>query len=193
MRRTIQVCRFFSVVQVAICQVPASIRHLVSAHGAKGERPWGDGRAPMGRWALTFSERKTGIGGTVTTQVVWCPQKWIGWVIIMGGMMPSVCTNLAHKRYDYPAISWLQNLNLSFPQRRFLFFPRTFPATRARGSHDPRPQVTRPAGAGHATRGRGSLAMRRSETEISLGKPASPRGRTYHWLALDAKPDRVML
>ena len=31
MRRTIQVCRFFSVVQVAICQVPASIRHLVSA------------------------------------------------------------------------------------------------------------------------------------------------------------------
>ena len=171
MRRTIQVCRFFSVVQVAICQVPASIRHLVSAHGAKGERPWGDGRAPMGRWALTFSERKTGIGGTVTTQVVWCPQKWIGWVIIMGGMMPSVCTNLAHKRYDYPAISWLQNLNLSFPQRRFLFFPRTFPATRARGS----------------------LAMRRSETEISLGEPASPRGRTYHWLALDAKPDRVML
>ena len=156
MRRTIQVCRFFSVVQVAICQVPASIRHLVSAHGAKGERPWGDGRAPMGRWALTFSERKTGIGGTVTTQVVWCPQKWIGWVIIMGGMMPSVCTNLAHKRYDYPAISWLQNLNLSFPQRRFLFFPRTFPATRARGSHDPRPQVTRPAGAGHATRGRRS-------------------------------------
>ena len=26
----------------------------------------------------------------VTTQVVWCPQKWIGWVLIMGGMMPSV-------------------------------------------------------------------------------------------------------
>ena len=126
----------------------------------------------------------------VTTQVVWCPQKWIGWVIIMGGMMPSVCTNLAHKRYDYPAISWLQNLNLSFPQRRFLFFPRTFPATRARGSHDPRPQVTRPAGAGHATRGRGSLAMRRSKTEISLGKPASPRGRTYHWLAIAVKPSK---
>ena len=107
----------------------------------------------------------------VTTQVVWCPQKWIGWVLIMGGMMPSVRTNLAHKRYDYRAISWLQNLNLSFQQRRFPFFSRTFPATR----------------------GRGSLAMRRSETEISPGKPASPRGRTYHWLALDAKPDRVML
>ena len=126
----------------------------------------------------------------VTTQVVWCPQKWIGWVLIMGGMMPSVRTNLAHKRYDYRAISWLQNLNLSFQQRRFPFFSRTFPATRARGSHDPRPQVTRPAGAGHATRGRGSLAMRRSETEISLGKPASPRGRTYHWLAIAVKPSK---
>ena len=55
---------------------------------------------------------------------------------------------------------------------------------------DPRPQVTRPAGAGHATRGRGSLAMRRSETEISLGKPASPRGRTYHWLAIAVKPSK---
>ena len=178
--------------QIFLCS-PSSNLPSSRFNSAFSQRPWGDGRAPMGRWALTFSERKTGIGGTVTTQVVWCPQKWIGWVIIMGGMMPSVCTNLAHKRYDYPAISWLQNLNLSFPQRRFLFFPRTFPATRARGSHDPRPQVTRPAGAGHATRGRGSLAMRRSETEISLGKPASPRGRTYHWLALDAKPDRVML
>ena len=104
----------------------------------------------------------------VTTQVVWCPQKWIGWVLIMGGMMPSVRTNLAHKRYDYRAISWLQNLNLSFQQRRFPFFSRTFPATRARGS----------------------LAMRRSETEISLGKPASPRGRTYHWLAIAVKPSK---
>ena len=84
----------------------------------------------------------------VTTQVVWCPQKWIGWVLIMGGMMPSVRTNLAHKRYDYRAISWLQNLNLSFQQRRFPFFSRTFPATRARGSHDLRPRVTRPAPAG---------------------------------------------
>ena len=84
----------------------------------------------------------------VTTQVVWCPQKWIGWVLIMGGMMPSVRTNLAHKRYDYRAISWLQNLNLSFQQRRFPFFSRTFPATRARRSRDPRAQVTRPAGAG---------------------------------------------
>ena len=55
---------------------------------------------------------------------------------------------------------------------------------------DPRPQVTRPAGAGHATRGRGSLAMRRSKTEISLGKPASPRGRTYHWLAIAVKPSK---
>ena len=127
---------------------------------------------------------------SVTTQVVWCPQKWIGWVVIMGGMMPSVRTNLAHKRYDYRTISWLQNLNLSFQQRRFPFFSRTFPATRARGSRDLRPRVTRPAPAGHATCARGSLAMRRSETEISLGKPASPRGRTYHWLAIAVKPSK---
>ena len=119
----------------------------------------------------------------VTTQVVWCPQKWIGWVLIMGGMMPSVRTNLAHKRYDYRAISWLQNLNLSFQQRRFPFFFSDFPS-------DPRPRVTRPAPAGHATCARGSLAMRRSETEISLGKPASPRGRTYHWLAIAVKPSK---
>ena len=98
--------------------------------------------------------------------------------------------NLAHKRHNFPAISWLQNLNVSFPQRRFPFFPRTFPATRARGSHDLRPRVTRPAPAGHATCARGSLAMRRSETEISLGKPASPRGRIYHWLAIAVKPSK---
>ena len=108
----------------------------------------------------------------------------------MGGMMLSVRTNLAHKRHKFPAISWLQNLNLSFPQRKFPFFSRTFPATRARGSRDLRPRVTRPAPAGHATCARGSLAMRRSETEISLGKPASPRGRTYHWLAIAVKPSK---
>ena len=91
----------------------------------------------------------------VTTQVVWCPKKWIGWVLIMGGMMLSVRTNLAHKRHKFPAISWLQNLNLSFPQRKFPFFlglsQRPAPAghaTCARGSHDLRPQVTRPAPAG---------------------------------------------
>ena len=111
-------------------------------------------------------------------------------MLIMGGMMPSVRTNLAHKRYDYRTISWLQNLNLSFQQRRFPFFSRTFPATRARRSRDPRAQVTRPASAGHATRGRGSLAIYRSETEISLGKPASPRGRIYHWLAIAVKPSK---
>ena len=94
------------------------------------------------------------------------------------------------KRYDYRAISWLQNLNLSFQQRRFPFFSRTFPATRARGSRDLRPRVTRPAPAGHATCARGSLAMRRSETEISLGKLASPRGRTYLWLAIAVKPSK---
>ena len=126
----------------------------------------------------------------LTSQVVWCPQKGICWVLIMGGMMPSVRTNLAHKRYDYRAISWLQSLNLSFQQRRFPFFSRTFPATRARRSRDPRAQVTRPASAGHATRGRGSLAIYRSETEISLGKPASPRGRIYHWLAIAVKPSK---
>ena len=98
--------------------------------------------------------------------------------------------NLAHKRHNFPAISWLQNLNVSFPQRRFPFFSRTFPATRARGSRDPRPQVTRPAPAGHATRGRGSLAICRSETGTSLGKPAFPRGRTYHWLAIAVKPSK---
>ena len=98
--------------------------------------------------------------------------------------------NWAHKQYDCPAISWLQNLNLSFPQRRFPFFSRTFPATRARGSHDLRPRVTRPAPAGHATCARGSLAMYRGETEISLGKPAFPRGRTYHWLAIAVKPSK---
>ena len=108
----------------------------------------------------------------------------------MGGMMPSVRTNLAHKRYDYRALSWLQNLNVSFPQRRFPFFSRTFPATRARGSRDLRPRVTRPAPAGHATRGRGSLAICRSETGTSLGKPAFPRGRTYHWLAIAVKPSK---
>ena len=102
----------------------------------------------------------------VTTQVVWCPKKWIGWVLIMGGMMPSVRTNLAHKRYDYPAISWLQNLNLSFQQRRFPFFSRTFPATRARGSRDLRPRVTRPAPAGHTTCARGSLTFSDFEMEL---------------------------
>ena len=105
-------------------------------------------------------------------------------------MMSSVRTNLAHKRYDYRTISWLQNLNLSFQQRTFPFFSRTFPATRARGSHDLRPRVTRPAPAGHATCARGSLAMRRSETEISLGKLASPRGRAYHRLAIAVKPSK---
>ena len=59
----------------------------------------------------------------------------------MREMMPSVRTNLAHKWYDYRTISWLQNLNLSFQQRRFPFFSRIFPATRARGSHDLRPRV----------------------------------------------------
>ena len=89
------------------------------------------------------------------------------WVLIMGGMMPSVRTNLAHKRYDYRTISWLQNLNLSFQQRRFPFFSRTFPATRARGSRDLRPRVTRPAPAGHATCARGSLALCREKTRTS--------------------------
>ena len=110
----------------------------------------------------------------VTTQVVWCPQKWIGWVLIMGGMMPSVRTNLAHKRYDYRTISWLQNLNLSFQQRRFPFFSRTFPATRARGSRDLRPRVTRPAPAGHATCARGSLAICRRKSGKPLGKSGKP-------------------
>ena len=116
----------------------------------------------------------------VTTQVVWCPQKWIGWVLIMGGMMPSVRTNLAHKRYDYRTISWLQNLNLSFQQRRFPFFSRTFPATRARGSRDLRPRVTRPAPAGHATCARGSLALCRRKTERCLknsGRPLEDSGK----------------
>ena len=109
----------------------------------------------------------------VTTQVVWCPKKWIGWVLIMGRMMLSVRTNLAHKRHKFPAISWLQNLNLSFPQRKFPFFSRTFPATRARGSRDLRPRVTRPAPAGHTTCARGSLGKCRGETGTSLGEPAS--------------------
>ena len=82
-----------------------------------------------------------GAGNFVTTQVVVADKKQFGWVLIMGGMMPSVRKNLAHKRCDYRTISWLQNLNVSFPQRRFPFFPRTFPATRARGSRDLRPRV----------------------------------------------------
>ena len=67
-----KVCRFISVVQVAICQVRVSIQHLVSAHGAMGERPWGGGRAPMGRWACAhgavgadFLGEKNGIWSNV--------------------------------------------------------------------------------------------------------------------------------
>ena len=45
------------------------------------------------------------------------------------------------------------------------FLPRRFPATRARGSRDLRPRVTRPAPAGHTTCARGSLALCRRKTE----------------------------
>ena len=46
----------------------------------------------------------------------------------------------------------------------FLFLPPSLSATRARGSHDLRPRVTRPAPAGHATCARGSLTLCRSGT-----------------------------
>ena len=39
---------------------------------------------------------------------------------------------------------------------------------------DPRPRVTRPAGAGHTTCGRGSLAMCRSETGMTQSGMAIP-------------------
>ena len=35
------------------------IYEVLSAHGAVRVRPWGGGRAPMGRWALKKSEIKT--------------------------------------------------------------------------------------------------------------------------------------
>ena len=44
------------------------------------------------------------------------------------------------------------------------------PATRARGSCDLRPRVTRPAPAGHATRARGSLRISLEKSEESLEK-----------------------
>ena len=46
----------------------------------------------------------------------------------------------------------------------FLFLPPILSATRARGSHDLRPRVTRPAPAGHTTCARGSLTLCRSGT-----------------------------
>ena len=42
----------------------------------------------------------------------------------------------------------------------FLFLPPILSATRARGSHDLRPRVTRPAPAGHTTCARGSRDLR---------------------------------
>ena len=47
----------------------------------------------------------------VTTQVVWCPQKWIGWVLIMGGMMPSVrpAGQPAHSPGQSEAAPWVMN------------------------------------------------------------------------------------
>ena len=51
-------------------------------------------------------------------------------------------------------------------------------ATRARRSHDPRPQVTRPAPAGHATRARGSLAKCRSEPGMPRSETGKHRART---------------
>ena len=32
--------------------IPVLMSAIVSAHGAVGARPWGDGRSPMGRWAI---------------------------------------------------------------------------------------------------------------------------------------------
>ena len=43
--------RFFSEGNAAIYQVFILFGLKVSAHGAVGERPRGDGRSPMGRWA----------------------------------------------------------------------------------------------------------------------------------------------
>ena len=52
------------------------------------------------------------------------------------------------------------NFNPTFP-----FQSQRKSVTRARGSRDLRPRVTRPAGAGHATCGRGSLAISAIETK----------------------------
>ncbi len=64
----------------------------------------------------------------------------------------------------------------SFPSQnpRFPFLCPRKPATRARGSRDLRPRVTRPAPAGHATRARGSLAMCREKTETTRCETGTP-------------------
>ena len=67
------------------------------------------------------------------------------------------------------------NFNPTFP-----FQSQRKSATRARGSRDLRPRVTRPAGAGHATCGRGSLTMCRSETGMTQSGMAIPDMKIPH-------------
>ena len=70
----------------------------------------------------------------------------------------------------------------TFPSqsRRFSFFSPRLLATRGRGSRDLRARVTRPAGAGHTTCGRGSLTMCRSETGMTQSGMAIPDIKIPH-------------
>ena len=70
-------------------------------------------------------------------------------------------------RYDFFEKCGIERAAWSFQSLAFPFFRGTLPATRGRGSRDPRAQVTRPAGAGRATRGRGSLRISDIRTGIS--------------------------
>ncbi len=77
-------------------------------------------------------------------------------------------------RYDFFETCGIERAACSFQSLAFPFFRGTLPATRGRGSRDPRAQVTRPAGAGRATRGRGSLRISDIRTGISDSEQESP-------------------